>query len=380
MGGRDSSTTGDGAGATLRLRLLHSHGEARDGMLSIPPAGAGMAGALELGGERLSQAQWRAAEQCRIARQGPGWQLLNGNPALVCALNGERVMAHVPMAVSAGDTLELGLLRFVVDGEGAAVASVPPPELAGKPFVRPPANTGFVVDSVVAGEAAEAVDDLFDLRDLAMPSRHARSTDATQGSHLDDPFGVLDIAGAERRTVSDPLAELLGELPSPPTTSAASYADALEVAQHVAAPAPRAGAAKPADLLLTDLHEEFVRVVRDPTQLTGRVDWDSVVSSGDGPPPTLDELSQLAAPYHLLRDILQPRESIDQIIADFDPLHPSTLLDATDTEEVLRLFAPKLAQGAKAAMPSLTRREHHDLSPDSHMDLGAFRPDDKETR
>lgn len=376
MDGRDSLTTNDSAAGALRLRLVHSHGDARNGTLSIPSVGTGMASALELGGERLSEAQWRAAERCRIARHGQGWQLLNGNPALVCALNGERVMSHVPMAVSVGDTLELGLLRFLVEGEGSAIARALPPELIGTPSARPTANTGFLFDSA---EAGEATDDFFDLRDLATPSRHDRNSDATQGSHLDDPFGVLDIEGAERRTVSDPLAELLGEVPPPPATSAASYADALDTPQHDVERTPRTRA-NPANMLLTDLHEEFVRVVRDPTQLTGRIDWDSVASTGDEPPPTLDDLSELAKPYHLLRDILQPREGIDQIIADFDSITPSTLLETSEIEEVLRLFAPKLANGAKAAVPSLTRREHHDLSPDSHMDLGAFRPDDKETR
>lgn len=392
MGVNDSSSIGDSAVATLRLRLTHSHGRASNGTRLIASIGTGMASALELGGERLNETQWRAAELCRIAQTGQGWQLLNGNPALVCALNGERVVTHVPMVVAAGDTLELGLLRFVLEGGGTAMAQAAPPELTGALWARPTANIGLRVDSVKAGEAA---DDLFDLRDLATASRPVQSTDqssdqssdqsthqstpVTQSSHLDDLFGVLDIAGAERRTVGDPLAELLGELPPPSATSAASYADSRNAPQHEAEPVRQAHA----DLthsLLTDLHEEFVRVVRDPTQLTGRSDWDSVASSGYAPPPTLDELSQLSETHHLVRHILQPPEGIDQTIADFDLINPSTLLDTTEIEDVLRLFAPTLALGAKAAVPSLTRREHHDLSPDSHMDLGAFRPDDKENR
>ena len=91
--------------------------------------------------------------------------------------------------------------------------------------------------------------------------------------------------------------------------------------------------------------------------------------------PTLDELSHRAAPFPLLRDILLAREGIDQIIENFDPLTLCTLLEATEVDDVLHLFAPELARAAKAALPSLTRREHHEVSPDSYMQSGRL-PDD----
>jgi hypothetical protein len=43
------------------------------------------------------------------------------------------------------------------------------------------------------------------------------------------------------------------------------------------------------------------------------------------------------------------------------------------SEDVLGLFAPELAREAKPPLPSLTRREHHDLSPDSHVRIGSTR-------
>ena len=270
-------------------------------------------------------------------------------------------------------TLKTGLLPSAGQGAGSAAAAgeeksaLPDrPDLPNRPE-----------QSEQPDDLSDDLFDLFDLRHLATPSRHMPDGPVTQSSQLDNPFGVLDIAGAERRPAGDALAELLGQLPPVAATPAVSYTDAIDAidaAQHEGV-----GAA-PVDLLLSDLHAEFVRVVRDPTQLTGRIDWDSVASSGDEPPPTLDELSQLAGPYRLLRDILQPCEGIDSIIANFDSLNPSTLLGNTQTEDVLRLFAPRLAQGVKVAVPGLTRREHHDLSPDSPMNLGAFAPDDKAAR
>lgn len=176
---------------------------------------------------------------------------------------------------------------------------------------------------------------------------------------LANPFGVLDIAGAQPSPVADVLAGLLGDAPAAaPARPAARWAS----------PPPR-GEGRPASLL-DELHEEFVRVVRDPAQLAGRVDWEGLLASGNEAAPTLDELRKQAEPYPLLRDILLPREGIDRIIEDFEPLVRSGLLDQEVPEDVLGLFAPELARDSRAPLPSLTRQEHHDLSPDSHIQLG----------
>jgi hypothetical protein len=372
----------------LQLRLVHSRGNARDGVLVVPSSGVGMADALELGGERLSDAQWRAANLCRIALQGDGkgWQLVNNSQTLVCALNGERVTARRPLAVAPGDTLELGLLRFVVEaGEGAAPLAAQSGLLA--PPIQPSESTGRR-SAALLPSGAEA-DAAFDLRDLAVP--------AGGGHHvgvLDDPFGVLDIAGAEARPVADPLSELLGEARLPlPATSPVGHVDLMEAAPcasdrtqegRVSAvtqrlPTLENTGANPAMALFDDLHAEYVRVVRDPTQLAGRTDWEGFLAPSSERAPTLEELSREAEPYPLLRDILLAREGIDQVIDNFDPLGRPRLLDEEGPEDVLRLFAPELARNAKAPMPSLTRREHHALSPDSHMHLGPSRPDDRDT-
>ncbi|WP_447775442.1 TagK domain-containing protein [Variovorax boronicumulans] len=180
-------------------------------------------------------------------------------------------------------------------------------------------------------------------------------------AHVDvlaNPFGVLDIAGAQPSPVADVLAGLLGDAPAAgPARPAARWASP-----------PSRGEGRPASLL-DELHEEFVRVVRDPAQLAGRVDWEGLLASGNEAAPTLDELRRQAEPYPLLRDILLPREGIDRIIEDFEPLMRSGLLDQEMPEDVLGLFAPELTRDSRAPLPSLTRQEHHDLSPDSHIQL-----------
>jgi hypothetical protein len=340
---------GKGDAAPLRLRLTHSGGEARNAAMPIPAAGAGMADALQLCGERQSDAQWRAANLCRIAwhSETGDWKLTNCSYTLMCTRNGERVQAGVAVLVAAGDTLELGLLRFVLEtGEGGLPE--PAPAMTETPGIsrQAVADRRTIKSSPRVGASSD-----FDLGDLDSRSRDSET--------LADPFGVLDIAGARSRPVTDTLAELLGERPRPEARTA-------PVVQPLANPGPAVS-------LLDELHEEFVRVVRDPDQLAGRTDWEGFLAFSAETAPTLEELSRRAEPYPSLRDILLPCEGIDRIIEEFEPLARSELLDAEPSEDVLGLFAPELARESTPPLPSLTRREHHDLSPDSHVRIGSTR-------
>lgn len=164
---------------------------------------------------------------------------------------------------------------------------------------------------------------------------------------LADAFGVLDLPRAQARPHADVLAALV---------------DGTALAHRSSG-----GAAKG---LLDALHDEFVRAVRDPGQLSGRSDWRGFVPPGAAPAPTLDALRAQARRYPLLRDILQPREAIDRTLDRFATLVPPDLLDAHRPDEVLGLFAPELVRTSNAPLPSLTRREHHALSPDSHLRIG----------
>lgn len=183
---------------------------------------------------------------------------------------------------------------------------------------------------------------------------------------LTDPFDVLDMAGVRSRRSVNILSELLGEVPRPLRATPAM--------RPANPPATRGRGTA----WLDELHDEFMRVVRDPTQLAGRADWEDFPAADGESAPTLEALSKQAEPYPLLRDILLPREGIDLIIEGFEPLGRPGLLEAEPPEEILRLFAPEPARDARASLPILTRREHHDLSPDSHVRIGSARVGDDE--
>ena len=289
------------------------------------------------------------ANLCRIAWCGEaeGWQLSNGSYTLMCARNGKRVRAGAVVPVAVGDTLELGLLRFVLE-QGTQEAPEAPERMPAVLEIQA-IQLALPIDRNIGAASLQA----FDLRNL-----DGRGCD--NGRRIDplaDPFGVLDIAGARSRPAADTLAALLDERPRLEARAAPSAGPSLDAGS--------------AGVLLDELHEEFVRVVQDPGRLAGRTPWEGFVAFGTEAAPTLEELSRQAETYPLLRDILLPREGIDQVIEAFEPLARSGLLDVEPSHELLGMFAPELAREAKVPLPSLTRREHHDLSPDSHIRIGS---------
>lgn len=325
-------------GPSVRLRLVRRHGNPENAVLSVPTSGATLAAAFELDGQKPSSQQLIEAGLCRIDLQGRSWQLSNDSHSLACALNGARVPAGTNVSLADGDVLEVGLLRFVVELE-----------------------------------SADANATAFDLRDLASPPAHGRHSGAS-----DDPFGVLDIDGARPQPQSDPLADLLGE--SPTATRQTVAPASMHLLPVVTAPASRTAPDR-ADALFDELHEGFVRAVRDPTRDAENAIWEtSPALAGETALTTLEDMTRDAVTaYPLVRDMLQKPQTIGQILEGFDTLGRAQILDVDEPDEVLRLFAPELARGTQTSIPSLTRREHHALSPDSPMPIESVRQANKES-
>lgn len=357
-----------GMPAPTRLRLVRSHGDAVDVTLPVPPEGRGLADALELGGKRLNDDQWRSANRCRVVPDGEAWRVVNGSHALVCTLNGVRILPSAAAAIAIGDVLELALLRFLVEPATDAMPVAPATRITA------PSDVPGPVPDVLTPSIADAVE--FDLCELAFPATPAGTPRMARAG--DDPFGVLDIDGAEALPAADPLAELLGEDPAPQRRRDRTVSTTMESgASEDAAPilGGQLSAARREEALFAKLHEEFLRVARDPTQLAGRTDWEGLLTTGGANAPSFEDLVQKGEPFPMVLDILKPRAPIDRVIEAFDPLGQPALLGIGDDKDVLHLFAPELARQAVTAMPSLTRQEHHHLSPDSHIRLGATRPE-----
>lgn len=160
MTARQSGKDDASGGPPLVLRLVRSRGLPRSGAFAIPPEGAGLAAALNLGGPPLSPVDSEDADRCFIARIDGQWMLSNQSRSWVCALNGQRIGVGKRPALFDGDVLELGLLRFEVDamhgpGHGTAEAAPPPWVRLDERDPLPPAADESVAE--------------FDLRQRARP-------------------------------------------------------------------------------------------------------------------------------------------------------------------------------------------------------------------
>jgi type VI secretion system protein ImpM len=272
----------------------------------------------------------------------------------------------------------------------APAASTHAPPLAAVQGDAPETDAAGLQAPALPPPAASAAHDLADRDDdppviAADHADHAGDGFASavdSGDGRSNPFGILDIAGAPERDFGNTLAELLGEAPATPsasstTSGSAPSALARQVASvsHDAAQPGIADALAPAqDRLLRELHQEFDRAVQDPTQIGLGAVWNTQSAAGTGPAPGLDDLRHEAGKFALLRDILEPRQAIDQLIHHFDSQEPSALLDAPRPQDVLGLFTDT-ARAGKPPLPTLTRRDHHNVSPDSHVQFGARESD-----
>ncbi|TDM05874.1 MAG: hypothetical protein C4K60_14360 [Ideonella sp. MAG2] len=168
---------------------------------------------------------------------------------------------------------------------------------------------------------------------------------------------------------------------TPPPLRANAAAAALAPAEA------DADAASAADLL-DMLHQDYLRALVDPTLLSQQSAWASIdaaqsVSHAD----PLDDLKRQAADTHSLYELLSPLPAMDDVLNSLDTgLGDARLLAEVSHDSVLHLLAPPHLQAAQADsellaallasdVPSLTLKEHHDLSLDSALSSLFARPE-----
>ncbi|RYX88631.1 MAG: TagK domain-containing protein [Comamonadaceae bacterium] len=241
----------------------------------------------------------------------------------------------------------------------------------------------------------------FDLRDLA------KEMDVSGGFSQPvevscDPFAILDTAHDQVRRSADPLAVLLeakpkrrpsGGIDGHAQTHASVRPDGATTASPASGESPATARREDVDVVtghqngtgfdgmagpvvpdvFQDLQEEFLRVVRDPGQIAARLDWDFAAGRLAEAAPTFEDLSREAQPFTSIRDVLQRQTSIDEVINGMDESGPAGPLEEVEPEDVLRMFAPEVPNDRRAPLPGLTRREHHQLSMDSFMEISSPR-------
>lgn len=148
------------------------------------------------------------------------------------------------------------------------------------------------------------------------------------------------------------------------------------------APAPKVAPddRHPADPLLEDLHQDYLRALVDPLHGGDAQNWaiseaQNMLASAD----PLEDLKTKVSDTHSLYELLNPLPSMDEVLHQLDGgLGDTKLLDEVRYPSVLHLLAPDplqvtdtdqdlLAALGSTDLPSLTLKEHHDLSIDSAL-------------
>ena len=253
-----------------------------------------------------------------LLRSGPDeqpvWWLTNHGGALACAVNGRLVSRGSQQRLNPGDRIEIGLTRLLVAAGGRAGCE------QGQASSR--------CDATRLGVEADG----FDLKRLdARPAPSGRAG-------FSDLITLSTADSIDRAAPSD--------------SRASVNADPLAA-----------------------LHAQYLAKLQNPLHVEENPLWQDLVrgqqtSLAD---PIL-QWTRVAGERPGMDDLLGQPCSIDAVMASLDALCFSDVLSPAPFDNVMQLFAPEgwRTQGLDTLgldLPSLTRREHHSLSPDSAVSL-----------
>ena len=259
---------------------------------------------------------------------------------LRCSLNGEVLQPQLLVWLQQGDVLDVGLYRL---------------ELA----CRQAGDDDRVADVAADPSAPDAPAEHIDLTLLAdAPHRQGSpllAPHAAEPSRLDDL--LLRAEPAETAPAAAAVVAAVADLP--PTRE---------------------------EQLLSQWHARYLQRLQSPeARLQGDEDWahltlEEVANRVDA----LDELKASEGAETSLSRLLGQRDGIDTVLSQLDAHGPHDLFAPSEPPNVLHLFAPQgwAPTQRHERLPSLTRLEHHGLSLDSAVPLGAElrpSPPDKET-
>lgn len=244
----------------------------------------------------------------------PVWCLSNHGGALACAVNGLILPRGGEQRLNSGDQIEIGLTRLLVTTEALSDEDE--------------RQTGNPCDTAHLGGEAHAFD-LARLDVCPAPGGRADFSDLIAMSHGDAV-----------------------EMETPCGSQTLSEADPLDL-----------------------LHAQYLAKLRNPLHVEDGPAWQDLVHSQQSSlaDPVLQWM-RIAGQHPGMDDLLGQACSISEVIASLDALCFSDVLSPVPFDNVMQLFAPDglREQGPDAlnqGLPSLTRREHHSLSPDSAVSL-----------
>ena len=244
---------------------------------------------------------------CQANKEISGWSLKQLSQKIVCAVNDHALSYGHSVIVRNGDRIELGLLRLI-----------------------------FVADEV----------------------SHCKSTDMLTES--DDGVQVqtaMDISLTD--TMTDTLTDTLTPFADLPPIQPLRHSNAsfsyLENAQE--------------QDVIAELAEQYLMAISAPAggeikQTPSIHLLNSSVKKNIAQAP-----EQIIPGHYSLEDVLSGQLSIEEVFTRIGADNPQWDMPEA-IEDVLMLFADGITHRTTSCLPGLTRREHHTISPDSHVAFG----------
>lgn len=298
--------------------------------------------------------QGKALAQCSVSPQLGShpmqWWLSNVASPLTCAVNAVQLAHNEGVLLQPGDVIELGLLR--IQFELAVVDLQEASRLEPK----------FLEVTPVAPHESHDIDPNFQLIDLLQvgtnSTRHASSR---QDWH--DP--VADIVDAVNIRSESGQAPIFTHTPAPTKHTEASAA----ATDHAVSPkALRATEFQGIDEVMGNLHKQYLHLMQNPHDAQFQSNWKTQGPTTSTQAKSFDHWVS-DAKHLAIYDILGHSKNIDPILSQLDVLSEANILRPPEHVDVLRQFAPETLKVQAAALPSLTRREHHHITADSALNL-----------
>lgn len=267
-----------------------------------------------------------------------GWELSNASPNLCVFINDKTLLPNKSAPVLAGDMLEVGLCRFLVEAVEDAQSSA--------------TNLG---DELARAHAPD--------NGRASAVSHAQTIQSTQAQNLAEDGltpqenNVFDLVSA------GPEDEWFERYePTPQAPAAQTRGDSVLEAQTPFCALPEMNESEESFREIAFLHREYLRALSDPYA-----------------PPVLklarSERKFVPSVPTLLKDnenqtteeIVLARPSMDALVEQFGHPEPADPFVLEAHEDILRLFAPEqMRSPEKNRLPPRSRQDHHAIGLDSH--------------
>lgn len=288
------------------------------------------------------------------------WAFEHRCEELRCSLNGRLVQHHQRVWLHVDDVLDIGLCRLALQS---------PPQLGAAPQ-----NT------------TKASPDDLATWDLTTLDRGAKTDPLKPADAFDDLLGSS--AWQEDSAATEAASQKLPQtgpqtLPQQPPTPLALLPGAEAASPSAEWPVWQAkvipdGLTEPTqEQALEQWHALYIRRLQAPYENATQTAWLGMTEQRAG--PRVDAMSSLmlqAEEGPNLSTLLGETEHISSVLSQLEEPKDPEWLAATESENVLQLFAPRNWQAPKSAadVPLLSRQEHHGMAIDSAVSLSNTPP------